>query len=166
MDMKNGRVVQPEERMTDEQWAKTAFTDVTEPALPSPVEGVSDEEFARHIAEHIDGQVREGWELVREAAVATLAENPDDETAQAQLLAYKQFKRKPAFVIGGRPKEATERVGVWARGSDGEFYIRITKCEVGDKIWVKASGGTKRRYALTEKIAHNLYRGRGLGSGE
>jgi hypothetical protein len=123
---------------------------------------VSDEEFVAGLEQHIANEVREGWELIREAAEATLAENPHDETAKDQMLGYQQFKRKPTFVIGGKPKEPTERFGVWKQGSDGNYYIYVARCEVGDTMRVKRSNGKSQQYKLTEKVAHNLFKGRGV----
>jgi hypothetical protein len=166
------RIIQPEERaVSDERWAKELFREVKHPEdVPkSPDPTVSDAEFARGIERMLNDEVAQGWELVRETAEATLRQNPDDETAQIQMMSYQQWKRRQslpperrnAFVVTtAKPK--AERVGVWARASDGQYYIRVARSEVGDKVKVRTSGGSVGTYKLTEKVANNLYKGRGV----
>jgi hypothetical protein len=110
--------------------------------------------------------------LIREEAEQALKVDPDDTTAQYQLLSYNQWKRqqtKPrppgrGLVIPGRVKTRLveqERVGVWKRTAQG-YVIRVAKSSVGDVVKVKRIDGTSQRYRLTEMVAHNEFRGVGI----
>jgi hypothetical protein len=134
--------------------------------LKSPDPGVSDEEYARTIEAMIHDEVVAGWELVRQTAETALAKNPHDDTARFQLLGYEQWKRqqalpekkRAALVIAKKPKAVKQRCGVWARASDGRWYIRI-RAGVGDVVKVKRADGTSQMYRLTEPVALNLWKG-------
>src|ERR1700722_21025160 len=132
-----------ERNLSDKEWSDAQITElavvpVKEPEpepVVSPVEGVSDVEYAAGLERMLHEQVVEGWELIREEEEARLKLNPDDATAQYQLLGYQQWERqqkKPklpgrGLVIPGHKETRLveqERTGVWKR-TDRGYVIRV-----------------------------------------
>jgi hypothetical protein len=127
-----------------------------EPAAPAMT---ADEEAA------IDGllavELAQGWELIRSEAEDALKLKPDDAVALDNLNAYHAYKNQKLIVAKPR-RTSGERTGTWTQHTDGRYYIRISKADVGDRVQVKRANGKSQRFELVERMAPNLYRGRGI----
>ena len=177
MIIRNGKIMTPDE-INAENFGVMKVTVVVpeKPAPefgPSPVEGVSDEEFTQTTKQYLDDLTAQGWELVREEAEEKLRSNPHDEQAKTDLLKYAHFKKhEPGGLklvkTGGRKLEPSQRrIGNWVNTKGHGWVVKMPRhldCQAREVVEVRKKGGTVAKVKLLAEVERgsNHFRARDL----